>query len=378
MTTLAEKKAQLREAFPELSAFELAKLVLEHKEERTATISELLVPLRARYMAKELRRPRAKIQPDGSMKLRDTTTYRTYETYWIRLEAEHGSLPISELTEEMVVNLCVAAQETAKANHAVSDAKREEEGRTVKERDGASSYNHQLEATAVVIRHAIRKGFIAIDPLIEIERLPISESDRHGLTPEQVDAIMYVALNGGNDPVLDYILLWSMLETACRIGGLLKLRIGDIDASQQFIRFHEKRGKSRKQPVTRALADALLQIAKERGSVNANDPVFRYHPEAAGKGAPMKERRFETLWSRISKELKWVDDERITSHWIRHTTLTWVDRVASPTVASKYAGHGPNNVTSLYTKARLDEISKAHEALFGQFHPAQDWRRKQA
>lgn len=378
MTSLSNKKAHYQELFPELSAYEIAELVLAHKDEKSATIAELLVPVRARYMAKELRRPRAKVQPDGTMKLRDTTTYRTYETYWIRFEEAHGALPISDLTDEMVINFCVTAQEHAVNNHAICDAKREAEGRTVKERDGASSYNHALEAVAAVVRFAIRKGFITVDPLDEVERLPISESDRHGLTPEQVDAIMYAALNGGNDPVLDYILLWSMLETACRIGGLLKLRVGDIDAKHHFVRLHEKGGKSRKQPVTRALADALLQIAKERGSVKATDPVFRYHPDAAGRGAPMKAKRFETLWKRIAKELKWVDDEGISSHWIRHSTLTWVDRVASPTVASKYAGHGPNNVTGVYTKVRLDEISKAHEALFGQFHPSQDWRRKKA
>lgn len=378
MTTLAEKKAALQELFPELTKYELAELLLAQKEEKSATISELLVPIRNRYMRKELLRPRAIIQPDGTMKVRDTTTYRTYETHWLRLEAAHGNLPIKMLTDEIVLDFCAAAQDHAKARHAISDAARIEAGKRVKERDGAQSYNHALEAVSAIVRHAMAKGFITENPLYDITRLPLSESDRHGLTPEQVDAIMFVALNGGNDPVLDYLLLWSMLETACRVGGLLKLRVRDIDVNRQFIRFHEKSGKSRKQPVTRPLAEALLLIASERGSIDADDPVFRYHPEAAGKGAPMKAKRFETLWKRIGKELAWVDEERITSHWLRHTTLTWIDRVASPTVAGKFAGHGSVNVTSKYTKARLEEVSKAHEALFGQFHPSQDWQRKQA
>lgn len=378
MTTLAEKKAELQKLFPELTAYELADLLLSHKEKRSATIAELLVPIRARYMRKELLRPRAIIQPDGTMKIRDTTTYRTYETHWLRLEATHGNLPIAELTEEIVLDFCEAAQEHAIARHAISDALRIEAGKKVKERNGAQSYNHALEAISAIVRYSMAKGFITENPLHDITRLPLSESDRHGLTPEQVDAIMYVALNGGNDPVLDYILLWTMLETACRVGGLLKLRVRDIDATRLFVRFHEKNGKSRKQPVTQALADALLQIAVERGSMNADDPVFRYHPEAAGNGAPMKAKRLETLWKRIGKELAWVEEERITSHWLRHTTLTWIDRVASPTVAGKFAGHGAANVTSKYTKARLEEVSKAHAALFGQFHPSQDWMRKQA
>ncbi|RDI51126.1 hypothetical protein [Nocardia mexicana] len=38
-------------------------------------------------------------------------------------------------------------------------------------------------------------------------------------------------------------------------------------------------------------------------------------------------------------ELPWVEKQQISIHWIRHTTLTWVERKFSFAVARAYAGH---------------------------------------
>jgi integrase len=388
MTTqksLAERKAEALEAFPELTPLQIAQALLAAAPavvkvappaDPVVTVSEIIDILRDEYMEVELGRPRAVIQPDGTMKERDTTTYRTYNTHWKRLQPIHGDVPIQKVTKKMVVDFCNAAQAAAVARHEEANVKREAAGKPLRDRNGAQTFNHALEAFSAVLHYAKEEGLIKKVPLRKVKRKKLKSGNRHGLTPEQIDSIMYVALNGGNDPVLDYILLWTMLETATRIGGLLKLRVGDIDARNQFIEFHQKGDSTHKHPITRALADALLQVAAERGSVRFDEPVFRYHPEGAGRGRPMKAKRFETLWNRIQSELDWAKEEGITSHWYRHTSTTWTDRVASPTVASKWAGHGPSDVTARYTTVKLEELARAHEALFGQPHPSLDWTRK--
>ncbi|MET8873325.1 hypothetical protein [Nocardia sp. NPDC004604] len=35
----------------------------------------------------------------------------------------------------------------------------------------------------------------------------------------------------------------------------------------------------------------------------------------------------------------WVATQNITTHWLRHTTLTWVERTFGYTTARAYAGH---------------------------------------
>jgi integrase len=371
----------LRESFPKLTEFELAELSLKYLLSETAgtaksgkkakvdpniTVGEIIKVLRERLWEAELQRPRARIQEDGSLKIKDSSTYRTYETNWRRLEKKYSNLPVSELTEEIALNFCSGAMKIAKRRHKKMAKVRKEKNLPVKDETGHHAYNRALDVLATVVGYAKKKGVIDISPLIDIKRKSISESDRHGLSPEQVEEILHSAISGGNDPILDYLLIWTIVETACRSGGLLHLQVGDIDSKQCLVRFHEKGGKSRKQPVSPELAEALLAFAKSRGSVHSDDPVFRFHLEGTGRGRPLTARRFERLWERLRKDIRWVAEKQVSNHWLRHTTLTWVDRVvSSPAITSKYAGHGPSNVTAAYSTARLDEIKQAHSSVFG-------------
>ena len=92
-TSLKETIQALREACPNLSDMELAQLALgQSREKKNAgvTVSDLLVKIRKTYWDNELKRLRAKKKPDGTMNLKDTSTYRVYDTNWKRLEALFG------------------------------------------------------------------------------------------------------------------------------------------------------------------------------------------------------------------------------------------------------------------------------------------------
>jgi len=39
------------------------------------------------------------------------------------------------------------------------------------------------------------------------------------------------------------------------------------------------------------------------------------------------------------KHLPWVATQQVTAHWLRHTTLTWVERNFGSATARAYAGH---------------------------------------
>ncbi|HEY6495424.1 MAG TPA: hypothetical protein VIZ43_19265 [Trebonia sp.] len=64
----------------------------------------------------------------------------------------------------------------------------------------------------------------------------------------------------------------------------------------------------------------------------------------------------------------------ISTHWIRHTTLTWVERNFGYAVAHAYAGHTDGkgdmgSATSTYVRATLAEVAMALSALTGEPHP---------
>jgi hypothetical protein len=61
----------------------------------------------------------------------------------------------------------------------------------------------------------------------------------------------------------------------------------------------------------------------------------------------------------------------ISVHWLRHTTITWVERRYGYAVARAYAGHTDtaSAPTATFAKSRIGEIAAALAALTGEPHP---------
>jgi hypothetical protein len=75
---------------------------------------------------------------------------------------------------------------------------------------------------------------------------------------------------------------------------------------------------------------------------------------------------------RIGRNLPWVATQQISRHWLRHTTLTWVERNFGYAAARASAGHADNahaGTTATYVRASLPEIAAALAALTGEPHP---------
>ena len=77
---------------------------------------------------------------------------------------------------------------------------------------------------------------------------------------------------------------------------------------------------------------------------------------------------------RIGARLPWVATQQISAHWLRHTTITWVERNFGYAVARAYAGHAETTgsdvgATARYVKASMHELADALAALTGEPHP---------
>lgn len=79
------------------------------------------------------------------------------------------------------------------------------------------------------------------------------------------------------------------------------------------------------------------------------------------------------LWVRIGEHLPWVHAQQISTHWLRHTTLTWVERNFGYAIARAYAGHsgsgGDAGTTATYVRATIHEVAAALAALTSEPHP---------
>ncbi len=373
-SSLKDTVKELREIFPNLSDLDIAELALGQnrgKKGSGVTVSDLLVKIRKTYWDNELKRLRAKKKPDGTMNLKDTSTYRVYDTNWKRLESLFGQKDIADLKASDVVEVALLAEKECIEYWEEVNKSRELRGLPLKEFTGANRYNACLDAISVVFNKAVEQELIPANRTHSIPRKEIDSPKRHGLTKIQVEELLETALSGGNDPILDHLILWTQLETAARMGGILKLQMRDLDTQRQSITLVEKRSKKREQPVTKELMESLIRFAKSRGAEQLSDSVFRFLPNKNGVSNPLSSKRFETLWKRMGKSLPWVSAQGISGHYLRHTVLTWVDRTSGHSVARAYAGHSAGDTTDSYTKVGFAEIVNAHSSVTGSLHPLQ-------
>jgi integrase/recombinase XerC len=96
-------------------------------------------------------------------------------------------------------------------------------------------------------------------------------------------------------------------------------------------------------------------------------PILRY-----ANGRPITGRRYDYLWQRLGKHLPWVRAQQVSAHWLRHTTLTWVERNFGYAVARAFAGHfsaRDAGTTATYVRASVEEVATALSALTREPHP---------
>jgi hypothetical protein len=78
----------------------------------------------------------------------------------------------------------------------------------------------------------------------------------------------------------------------------------------------------------------LLAHHAERGHGDRDAALLRYRD-----CRPLTHRRYDCLWARVGRHLRWARTQQVSTHWLRHTTLTWVERAYGHAVARAYAGH---------------------------------------
>ena len=228
---------------------------------------------------------------------------------------------------------------------------------------------HLVAALRCLYQRAVEDGLIAEadNPARKVAKPRRLPSTRRAVPDTRLAEINQVAATTGDDPELDTLLLRLHTETACRRGGALALRPADLDPDQCLVQLREKGETVRWQPVSATLMAALVRHGRERHAPPGGQ-LLRY-----ADGRPITTRRYDHLWVRVGRHLPWVRTQQISTHWLRHTTLTWVERNFGYAVAQAYADHtdggSDTGATSTYIRASLAEVATALAALTGEPHP---------
>jgi integrase/recombinase XerC len=232
---------------------------------------------------------------------------RAYGSYWNRVTQQWGSRRIDEPTPSEIRQLVqhVRAGVVPRRNS----------------RGGRSAAEHLIAALRCLYKHAEEDGLIdpAGNPARKVDKPRRLPSTRRAVADTRLAEINHAAATTGDDPELDTLLLRLHTETACRRGGALALRPCDLDPDQCLVLLREKGETVRWQPVSPTLMAALLGHAEERNAP-PDGHLLRYR-----NGRRITYRRYDHLWQRLGRHLPWVRAQQISMHWIRHTTLTWVE-----------------------------------------------------
>ena len=279
---------------------------------------------------------------------------RTYGSYWQRMAAWWG---------DRRLDMIAASDIEALQRASIADAlvRRTSRG-------GRHAGEHVIAAARALYNRAIADGLLeaGASPAHKVAKPRRLPSTRRALLPDELAEINLAARSSGSDVVLDALLLRLHTETACRRGGALGLRLMDLDAVHGLVLLREKGGTERWQPVTLALGTRLAEHAECRGAVLPTDALLRFR-----HGRALTSRRYDHLWHRIGEQLPWVAAQGISTHWLRHTTLTWVERHFGYGVARAYAGHTDSvgAATTTYIKADIQAVAAALAAMTGRPHP---------
>lgn len=280
---------------------------------------------------------------------------KAYNTYWNRVLEHWSQRRIDEVRATDIERLA----EHVKANRV----------QRRNARGGHGSAENLIAALRCLYRRAVADGLLSEreNPALKVSKPRRMPTTRRAVPDTRLAEINEAAARTSEDPDLDSLLLRLHTETACRRGGALALRPMDLDPTQCLIRLQEKGDTVRWQPVSPTLMRHLLLHAEQR-QAPPDGQLLRYR-----NGRPITRRRYDTLWGRIGEQLPWVATQQISTHWLRHTTLTWVERNFGYAIARGYAGHTDRGSdvgsTATYVKATIEELAAAVSALTGEPHP---------
>lgn len=320
----------------------IRRLGLTVKDLNAATVVPVRVPTLGEYIA-HLR-----------MALPESTV-RSYNSYWRVVERHWGGRGLDEPTSTEIV--------------ALVEEHRRNAVRRSNSRDGHGAATLFVAALRCLYSHAERDDLIGAraNPAARVPRPRAMPGSRHALALHQVHDLGEVAASTGDDPELDILIARLHLETACRRGGALRLEVDDLDDRDCLLRLREKGRTVRWQPISPTLATGLAAHVATRGGPGAGPGLLRYvSGRRVGRG------RYDYLHGRWHQHLPWAGTLGVTVHWLRHTTLTFVEREFGYAVAHSFAGHADphqGDVTHTYVRATLAEVAEAVEAITGEPHP---------
>ncbi|PTQ64466.1 site-specific recombinase XerD [Sphingomonas sp. PP-CE-3G-477] len=225
--------------------------------------------------------------------------------------------------------------------------------------DGASeaTVNRELATLSHFLRSAADWKWIKRDDVPVIPKAAERRKTITILTDEQSEALMQGAIGDQDGRV--WLFVAFGLNAAMRHREILSVRYDQIDFTNRRIFIPEAKAGEREQPITAALADALMR--QRTMEADPDGWVFPTLNAKQAKGGHRTNMARPFLRSVIRAQL---DPDKVTPHTMRHTAITRLVKagVDLPTI-QRISGHKTLAMVLRYTHVHGTHIDAAIDAL---------------
>jgi integrase/recombinase XerD len=232
-----------------------------------------------------------------------------------------------------------------------------------------NSILRKLTALRSLFSYLKTYGYLGANPahsdFVEAPAVP-RDGKTVGISPKDCRRLLDAPDNSMPSGIRDQAILAILAFSACRVGELAKLRVGDYKSTGGYkvIEVYGKGGKERRIPLHPEAIDRLEawldagQLREEKGG-----PLFRATVSARGGGrdgfrtTPLTCRGIQLLVKRYARQLGLDPD--ITVHSFRVTALTTAREQGVDIIdLQDFAGHADPRTTLSYIRSR-DRLSKS-------------------
>lgn len=324
----------------------------------------------------ELRRKALALTTGGGSGLSPLSTIAEAGEAWLRhleTRTKSGSLAHSTFTSyETTLRLILVPRCGAIPLEALTVGRCDRIIQTLLTEETLSKARRARAVLSLICGYAVRDDAMPLNPVRDVQRLPLPEKKTSAPTPEQIAAIRDLMRawreDHGYGPRPDYRALIDgmdiMLGSSARIGECLGLRRCDVDMTTapptllidgtivqtKAEGLHRKNAPKRTRQRRRiALPAAAASAVRRRLAFAGKGAGAFLFPTKTGR--PMSVSNYERLLR------SFVDDNRealialgvevgeYTTHLYRRTTATLVERAAGLTLASRLLGHANEQIT---------------------------------
>lgn len=216
----------------------------------------------------------------------------------------------------------------------------------------------RLASIRAFYRYLTARGEIRVDPARELEAPRLPRSLPHGLSEQEVEALLETPDTSCERGLRDRAMLEVLYATGLRVSELVSLRLDQLNLHQGAVRIVGKGGRERIVPLGEEARDWMeLYLSRTRKSLlrgRALDSVF-----PGRRGDHLTRQAF---WSAIRRYAVQADIRgNVSPHRLRHAFATHLlEHGADLRAVQMLLGHSDVTTTQIYTHVARERLRMLH------------------